>query len=378
PDEIEKNLDVNAGKDQGRIFRITPKNGLPRVQPHFARNDLPGVVAHLGHRNKWWRDTAQRLLVEWQEPETVALAQNLFMTSTQPLARLHAMWTLHGLHALPDSLLARALKDEHAGVRENALQIAEARLSSNQEIFSAVLELANDNDARVRMQTALALSTWNEPGHEAKQAALFAIARRDAEDPWTRLALLCGAKGEPLPLLTKLLLDPQAGSGEKELLALLARQVGQRGEATEVAALTQTLAANAHVADSVATAMLENLATGLETQTRASSFNRTKEAAAALAQLSRNSSIAIARAAWRVGNALGLSPSSKQKMLLQEAAQHARDTNESTTRRLEYLSLLELAPFKQREAALYKLLEAQQPRALQLAALKQLSEIEKQ
>lgn len=378
PDDIEKNLDVNAGKTQGRIFRIAPKSGLPNVQPRFERSDLKSVVAHLGHRNKWWRDTAQRLLVEWQATESVALLQNLLATSPEPLARLHAMWTLHGLHALSDETLVRALKDEHAGVRENALQIAEERFSSNQEIFFTVLKLANDSDARVRLQTALALSTWHEPAHEAKHIALFTIAQQDAHDPWTRLALLCGAKQEPMPLLAQLVADAQNAAGKKELLGLLALHIGQRGDAAEVAALTQALVAHTQVADSIATAMLENLADGLETQAAASSFNQNKATAAALAQLSQSTSVALARAAWRVSNALGLPASLQQKKLLQEAAQHTLAVNEDTPRRLEYLSLLELAPFKQREAALYELLEAKQPRALQLAALKQLSTIEKQ
>ena len=72
------------------------------------------------------------------------------------------------------------------------------------------------------------------------------------------------------------------------------------------------------------------------------------------------------------GNAFGFASSIKQKKLLHEAERLARKADETTARRLEHLALLELAPFKQREAALYQLLEAKQPRALQLAALKQL------
>jgi len=292
------------------------------------------------------------------------------------------MWTLHSLRALPDSLLTRALNDEHAGVRENALQIAEERLSSNGKNFSAVLDLAKGANARVRMQAALALSALGEiteaERSQRAQEALFVIAQQDAHDRWTRLALVCAAKHEPVPLLAKLVAEAQITAGKKELLAMLAQQVGQRGEAMEIAALVQTLAANAQVADSIATAMLESLATGIEAQTRGSSSLKTNEASAALALISQNSSVAIGRAAWRVGNALGLPPSAQQKMLLQQAAQHALSTNESTARRLEYLSLLELADFKQREAALYQLLDGKQPRALQLAALKQLSRIDKQ
>lgn len=57
--------------DWGRIYRITPRTGLPRVKPRFDRNDPRSVVRSLEHRNRWWRDTAQRLLVWWDDPVSV-------------------------------------------------------------------------------------------------------------------------------------------------------------------------------------------------------------------------------------------------------------------------------------------------------------------
>ncbi len=366
PDDIEKNLDVNAGKDKGRIYRITPRGGLPRVNPVFNRKDIAGVVAQLAHRNKWQRDTAQRLLMEWQDQAAIAPLENLFATADFPQARLHAMWTLHGLKSLPDSILLQALQDAHAGVRENALILAEEYFEMKPEILETVLQLAQDADARVRMQTALTLSTAPD---EKTPEALLAIAKQDANDQWTRLALLCGAKHEPLHLLQKLLQEKewQSSAGAKELLAGLTQQIGLRRQSSEIAATLEGLSTLAF--DEILTAALDGLAAGLENS------SEKKITAVALDAFAQRESISVVRASWRVRKALGLKIGASQAVLLQKANAVALNSAESTSRRLEHLALLEFAEFSQREATLYQLLDPKHPRDVQMAAIKQLGRV---
>jgi len=375
PDDIEKNLDVNAGKDKGRIYRMTPRGGLHRVKPVFDRNDVAGVVAKLAHRNKWWRDTAQRLLVEWQDQAAIASLENLLATSDFPQARLHAIWTLHGLKSLQDSILLQALQDAHAGVRENALILAEEALMAKPEILGAVLKLAHDADARVRMQTALTLSTLEKSPEEKTQEALLAIAKQEANDQWTRLALICGAKHEPLALLQKLLAEKEwlASAGSKELLAGLAQHVGLRRQSSEIAAALQSLSILS--ADEILAATLDGLAAGLENSSAQAAEK--KSAGAALEAMMQHESISVVRASWRVRKALGLKIGASQSALLQNANAIALNSAEPTVRRHEYLALLEFAEFSQREATLYQLLDPKHPRDVQMAAIKQLGRVSK-
>tara|TARA_R110002096_G_scaffold6113_2_gene27895 strand:- start:6474 stop:6686 length:213 start_codon:yes stop_codon:yes gene_type:complete len=58
----------------------------------------------------------------------------LFETSTQPLGRLHALWTLDGLNALEADLLLKALKDPHAGIREHAIRLSEKQAQDSPEL----------------------------------------------------------------------------------------------------------------------------------------------------------------------------------------------------------------------------------------------------
>lgn len=374
PDDIEKNLDLEAGRNQGRIYRITPRGGLPRVKPEFPRQNLARVVAELAHPNKWRRDTAQRLLVQWQDGAAIPLLQNLFGTADKPQARTHALWTLHGLRALSDSLLLAALQDAHAGVAENALVIAEERIATHPEIFAAVLDLAHDGEARVRMQTALTLSTLGKMTDRGRsdqvQEALFAIAKQDAGDEWTRLAVVCGAQHDPLPLVQNLLAEnawPDS-AGTTALLASLAQHLGLRNRAAEIMALLHSLATPA---PGIAAAVLEGLATGLENRS-GDKIEIAPHALAVLDHMIERDSVFVARPAWRVKKALGLPPSAGQRLLLQRAGNLALNSAETTARRLEYLALLEFADFSQREAVLYQLLDSRNPKDLQLAAVAQL------
>ena len=87
------------------------------------------LVTHLNHPNGWWRDTAQRLLFERQDPAAVAPLRALLERSASALARVHALWMLEGLGALTAADIERGLADSSAGVREHAVRLAAPRIA---------------------------------------------------------------------------------------------------------------------------------------------------------------------------------------------------------------------------------------------------------
>ena len=80
------------------------------------------LVAHLGHPNGWWRDTAQRLLVLKQDKSVVPALQQMARSSNSLVGRFHAMWTLEGLGALDAALVREQMKDPNPRMRIQALQ----------------------------------------------------------------------------------------------------------------------------------------------------------------------------------------------------------------------------------------------------------------
>ena len=85
---------------KGRIWRLTYEGmGRRTEQPKMLSETPAQLVAHLSDANGWWRDTAQQLLVLKQDKSVVPALQKLARSSTDQLARIHALWTLEGLGA---------------------------------------------------------------------------------------------------------------------------------------------------------------------------------------------------------------------------------------------------------------------------------------
>ena len=233
PKEIQKKLDLKAGTESGRIYRIV-HGSAPK--PSRLSRTTDGLVAELANPNGWRRTTAQRLLVERQERGAIEPLRAFARGAESPLGRLHALWTLEGLSALGEEEILRALKDGEAGIREHAIRLAEPRLSP--VLIDAILGLASDADPRVRFQLALTLGEVR-----LKQAfeTLVRLTPEGAGDPWMRAALLTSAGHEPVEWLAALKREApgfleKPGPGALELVRALAQAVGaERNEARAAA-----------------------------------------------------------------------------------------------------------------------------------------------
>ena len=152
----------------------------------------------LADPDAWWRETAQRLLIERRDASAVPLLQDLAVRRPTALGRLHALWTLDVLAALPTALLTMGLRDSEARVREQAARLAERSIAHDPELLAAVLPMADDADPMVRFQVALTLGEASDDRRTLE--ALGSLAVRDAGDSWTRTAVLSSV-GKSAPLL---------------------------------------------------------------------------------------------------------------------------------------------------------------------------------
>ncbi len=116
------------------------------------------LVARLSHPNGWWRDTAQRLLVERGDVSVVPALKKLAASAPDKTTRLHALWTLDGLDSLDAGLVSKALADPSRDVRVSAVRLSERWLSEPASpLQAAVLKLETDPDWAVRQQLAASL-----------------------------------------------------------------------------------------------------------------------------------------------------------------------------------------------------------------------------
>jgi putative membrane-bound dehydrogenase-like protein len=237
PKDWQKRLDLRAGHDRGRIYRIYPVGRRPRPIPRLDRLDGAGLVAALNSPSGWQRDTAQRLLVQRHDRMAVPLLEKMALTGKRPLARLHALCTLDGLAALKSSLLRQALADPHPGVRRHAIRLSETLLGKDPELGAALLKLTGDADPQVQMQLACSLGEWDDPragralgelavrhtGDRYLTAAVLSSVNRKNLDAVLLAVLSAGKTAAPPPALTSTLFRLADAFGNRRVTTTLLR-----------------------------------------------------------------------------------------------------------------------------------------------------------
>ncbi len=177
PAPVQKRIDLRAGSEEGRIYRVYPADRSPRPIPRLDRLDTAGLVAALDAPGGWQRDTAQRLLLHRRDPSAVGPLQALARTTRRPQTRVQALWTLADLNALDETTAIAVLADDHPLVRRAALKAGETLLAKAPAFASAALRAVDDPDARVRFQLALALGSWADPRRGKALRSLPAATR---------------------------------------------------------------------------------------------------------------------------------------------------------------------------------------------------------
>jgi len=238
PMDWQKRLDLRAGADKGRIYRVYPIGAKLRKIPRLDRLDTAGLVAALDSPNGWQRDMAQQMLLWRKDTAAVPLLEKMTTNCQRALGRLHALCTLDGLAALTPALLQRALKDPHPGVRRHAVRLCEPWLGKAPELAAAVLQRVHDDDPHVRMQLAYTLGEWADA---RAGEALGQLALRDVDDPYLTAAVLSSVNRRNLDhvLLTVMKSKPKASIAS--LLEKLLRLANALGEVKALATLLKTL-----------------------------------------------------------------------------------------------------------------------------------------
>ena len=339
PDDIHAQLDLESGRDRGRIWRLTPPGFVAPKPPRLGQATAAELVATLENPNSWWRETAQRLLVERQDKSAAPMLRQLVKEGHTPQGRLHAIWTLHGLGELTDEDVLASLGDGAAGVRRSAVLLAEPRLKASAAILGKVLRLSEDPEAAVRLQTAFTLGEVADPG---VLPALAAIAKRDAGDPWLRAAVLSSVSKDAGDLLALLFADAKfsAAPSGSEWIHELAQIVGVRAQPAEMQGVLTAAAANGADSPEVFRKVLSSFGEGL------------KRSGKSLRRVDFDSAT-----------------SRKIDAALAEAAGAAQDPKAALDARTSAIGMLAFDDFERVSAALGGLLEPGQPQEVQIAAV---------
>jgi mono/diheme cytochrome c family protein len=173
---LDKN--INAG----RIYRLTHDGAKLREKPHMLDESPADLVKHLSDPNGWWRDTAQKLLVLRNDKSVLPALKELALKSNNPLARLHALWTIDGMDAIEPDFVTEKMKDADPRVRSAAVRISEPLIQKNDAtVMSALGTIASDSDPNVIIQYCMSLLYVKHPQAEPLvKAALDSHEKNEA------------------------------------------------------------------------------------------------------------------------------------------------------------------------------------------------------
>ena len=228
-----KTRDLEQPVKLGRIWRIVHDTTKPEAKPALSKAAPADLVKALSHPNGWWRDTAQRLLVERRPASAVPALRALAESAADWRARLHALWTLDGLDAIEPAMVIRALDDGSRDVRAAAVRLAERWLARPSDpLRAAVLKRLDDSDWAVRRQLAATLGVL--PARD-RDAAVIALLTAHGDDPVTLDAALSGLRGGEAAALDRLMRGGGAQSPQRDAsITMLAATIVRSAQETAI------------------------------------------------------------------------------------------------------------------------------------------------
>ncbi len=357
PDEIEETLDLQAGTEKGRIYKISSQNNVEKeIDFSIKPTDL---IQSLTSANQWTRMTAHRLLLD-QELSAESLKQlNNHLSSGNELARLHAMWILHLHDKLSINSLIALLEDDDAGVRENGLMVAEKYISVDRVSNKIIAALANPNP-RVSMQAALSASLIENDGKQKQLIEKIGTLSFAEADEYLVAARTIASHSNPMAVLGQLSLTAEANKSiVKSLLYAYSKDSNQLMATIE-------LLSKANLND-------YDLADYLSAIDVGPIGNKAKsQLAAQLVAIEQKQSLPLLTATAALRKQLNLPLSSYFNEAVDDALKMSLDADQSLESRLQSVSLLASVPFRRKQQTLFSLLENNQPLDLQQNALQQL------
>ena len=216
----------------GRIYRVVHETTRRGPAPQLSKAPAADLVAALSHPNGWWRDTAQRLLVERADASAVPALRTLAATASDSRTRLHALWTLDGLDSLTPELVIQALDDRSRDVRVSAVRLAERFVEyyPDPSVQRALVRRIDDQDWAVREQLA---ASFGALPMDARIPAIALLLARHGDDPITLDAAISSVKDHEADVIEKL-----AAAGPTPMvesaIAMLAATVTRSGQAAQV------------------------------------------------------------------------------------------------------------------------------------------------
>ncbi len=373
-EEAVKSGDLYNGIDMGRIYRISADSSEPpawinKLDLGDRSSDI--LVKELVNPNSWWRRNAQRIVIDRNDKTVVPALMGMVKTSASEKGRLHALWTLEGMGELKPDIIALALRDSVAGIRENAIRLSELHPADFPQLQNALLSLEMDPDPKVRFQLLCTLGFIDNPRVvEVRNKLLF----KDLDDKWVQIAALSAAITRADELLARLIRDfkPDAPA-YASMVQRLTSMIASGGDAPKVRAL-MVKALNGRSAANYPwqASMLEGMAEGLGNRKQSAAI-LDNEQRLLVTTFFEHPFPAIRKSALKILKVTGIKSEQARGEAIAKAVQFAADQQLPDEKRTDAIQFLAVDDPATHASLLKKLIRPQEKNSVQLAALNTLS-----
>ena len=364
PRFLQQQYGVAYGDAHGRIWRLVSAEKPLRTVENLEEKTSAELVDLLADSDSWWRETAQRLLVEREDDTVVPALAKMAREGATGQAKIHALYTLAGLGRLSAEDTLAGLSDDDYAVRIHAMQAAEPFLDTSAAVREKVIALASDDDPRVRLQSAMSLGETTDP---EVLAVLVQLASAHGAEQWMPNAILSSSSPYATDLFIALLGETPS-EGTKKVLRPLAATIGGQRQAEQIGLALKAIAKSD---PSLQAPCVAGLIEGFSEGKANGALDAT--GTEGLVQLLNDAEPDIRAETVKLASLL-LPPSAPElQSVFAEAKKTALDEKASLADREEAVAILARAPYEEFSPTVTELLDVKQSPEVQLATVKSLS-----
>ncbi len=251
PKDWQAKLDLRAGQDRGRIYRVYREGHEPRATRALGQLPSTDLVEMLLDPSGTVRDQARQLLIERGDRSLIPQVRALAIRSSTAQSQVQALSILLEWGDMRESMIAQLLRDPLPQVRIATLRALEMMLkldeSGELEWVTELEDLrhcASHTDAQLRLQTAFTLGELTAVAFQKRSwrtvellqvgEILAEMAIRDHADPFITAAIASSLNADNLAAFTQRLLNDDVPPGQRAAImeAWIATAVGLKHNQT--------------------------------------------------------------------------------------------------------------------------------------------------
>ncbi len=234
--------------NRGRIWRIVPENWEPNKPKQLSEASKVSLVSYLSDANGWYRDMAQRLLIERKDASVSQPLKDLAIHGDHNLGRFHALWTLEGSRQLDPDFLFQLLSDKDPLISTTALRMLEPFAKADKKVRTILednlLQAWKNAPVELVLQMALTAEVLDQ---EVSHQLLGDIVARYDTSAIIRDAALSSLQDQEFNFLKHVWKSPawQADVPAREIfLEMLTATIVRKRDAAELISLVTLLDKN--------------------------------------------------------------------------------------------------------------------------------------